>query len=840
MATAITPLSPLLSVRCSASPPSIPHHHNNNNNNNNNNKKKRVLAFGNFSHFANTVCKDVEFLKRGIDKGVAWANETFRIPQVAQKLDHLVWLRHLEEEQDPLASSSYSTPSCPQPWYPGLTGVDLLMSDLKALEAYASYFYYLSKIWSKPLPEVYDPQDVAHYFSARPHVVAFRLLEVFSSFASAVISIRTSGFRKFLRLNTEEDLEDKTSEYNFGMVLKETMLNLGPTFIKVGQSLSTRPDIIGVEMSKALSGLNDQIPPFPRAVAMKIIEEELGSPVESFFSYISEEPIAAASFGQVYFARTTDGINVAVKVQRPNLRHVVVRDIYILRLGLGMLQNIAKRKSDPRVYADELGKGFVGELDYTLEAANALKFMEVHSRFAFMHVPKVFLHLSRKRVLTMEWMIGESPTDLLSLSTGISVGNVSEYSERQKVDAKRRLLDLVNKGVEATLVQLLETGLLHADPHAGNLRYTSSGQIGFLDFGLLCQMEKRHQFAMLASIVHIVNGDWASLVRALIDMDVGRPGTNIRLVTLELEQALGEVEFKEGIPDVKFSRVLGKIWSVAFKHHFRMPPYYTLVLRSLASFEGLAMAADKNFKTFEAAYPYVVRKLLTENSAETRNILHSVLLNRKKEFQWQRLSLFLRVGATRKALQLAATNSETSNDPLPNKANDTFDIAYLVLRLLPSKDGTALRRLLMTADGASLVKAMVSKEGKFYRDQLCKIVADALCQWMINLFGQGIKVTQYSMVANGLSNRESGLPSRPTLPAYDYNFIFKDRRFRVIFSNVLKSASRDKILMLRFCWASLLIIIKASSLACHRVIVSLSEAYMSQIFNAPKRYAVSA
>nr|XP_029151359.1 uncharacterized protein LOC112775784 isoform X2 [Arachis hypogaea] len=453
------PISSLLSVRATASSGLVPH----NNHKKQKHHKKKPGAFGNFSHFANVVRKDVDFLKRGIDSGVTWASETFRIPQVAKKIDDIVWLRHLE---DPLAPP-YSSPSWPQPWYPGLTAVDLLMADLKALEAYAGYLYYLSKMWSKPLPEVYDPQDVAHYFSVRPHVVGLRVLEVFSSFAAAVINIRTSGIRKFLQLSSEEELDDKTSDYNFGMVLKETMLNLGPTFIKVGQSLSTRPDIIGVEMSKALSELHDQIPPFPRNVAMKIIEEELGSPVESYFSYISEEPIAAASFGQVYFARTTNGINVAVKVQRPNLHHVVVRDVYILRLGLGLLQKIAKRKSDPRLYADELGKGFVGELDYTLEAANASKFLEVHSRFTFMRVPRVFHHLSRKRVLTMEWMVGESPTDLLSSSTGTSARNVSEYAEKQKVDAKRRLLDMVSKGVEATLVQLLETGLLHADPHPG-------------------------------------------------------------------------------------------------------------------------------------------------------------------------------------------------------------------------------------------------------------------------------------------------------------------------------------------------------------------------------------
>ncbi|KAL6498253.1 hypothetical protein OROGR_028650 [Orobanche gracilis] len=829
MATVIAPPPTLFSVRAATATAAS----------RNKRKKQKQRALGNFGHLAHVVGKDVEFLKRGIDKGVAWANDAFRIPQIAKKVDELVWLRNLEDPQ----ASSFSSPSWPQPWYLGLSGVDLLMYDLKALEAYAAYFYYLSKIWSKPLPEAYDPEDVAHYFSARPHVVALRVLEVFSSFASAVINIRTSGFRKFLQQNSEEDIDDKTSQYNFGMVLKETMLSLGPTFIKVGQSLSTRPDIIGFEISKALSELHDQIPPFPTTVAMKIIEEELGAPLASFFSYISEEPIAAASFGQVYFARTTDGVNVAVKVQRPDLHHVVVRDIYILRLGLGLLQKIAKRKSDPRLYADELGKGFVGELDYTLEAANALKFREVHSSFPFMHVPKIFLHLSRKRVLTMEWVVGESPTDLVSVSTGNSAGNVPEYSERRKVDAKRRLLDLVNKGVEATLVQLLETGLLHADPHPGNLRYTSSGQLGFWILVCSVKWKKRHQFAVLASIVHIVNGDWASLVRALIDMDMVRPGTNIRLVTRELEQALGEVEFKEGIPDVKFSRVLGKIWSVAFKYHFRMPPYYTLVLRSIASFEGLALAADQNFKTFEAAYPYVVRKLLTENSAATRKILHSGASKPKEGVPVAKAFPVLKGKVNQgKALQLVGSNNESSLDHSLNKGTSTFDVAYLVLRLLPSKDGVALRILLMTADGGSLIKAMVSKEGKVFRQQICKIVTDALYQWMIKQFGQGISASQYSgtIFADRPSNKEPGLSSGSSLPAYDYNPIFRDRRLRVIFSKVLKSASSDKILMLRFCWASILITIRASTLALHRAVMSLSEAYLGSIFDAPKRYAVSA
>lgn len=806
--------------------------------------QRRVQAFfGNFSHFGDVVRRDMDFLKKGVQRGVEWANETFRIPQAKKAVDDVVWLRNLE---DPNFSPPAQPPLWPQPCYPALSGMDLMMADLKALEAYVSYFYYQSKKWSKPLPEAYDAEEVADYFSHRPHVVAFRLLEVFSSFASAAIRIRMAGLKKSLRPGSSKDIDENLSQYNFGMVLKETMLSLGPTFIKVGQSLSTRPDIIGPEISKALSELHDQIPPFPRPLAMKIIEEELGSPIGSFFSYISEEPVAAASFGQVYRGCTLDGSDVAVKVQRPNLRHVVVRDVYILRLGLGLLQKIAKRKSDPRLYADELGKGLVGELDYTSEAANASQFLDAHSHFSFMQVPKVFQHLTRKRVLTMEWMVGESSTDLLSITTSSSIKHGSKYLERQKVDAKRRLLDLVNKGVEASLTQLLETGILHADPHPGNLRYTASGRIGFLDFGLLCRMEKKHQFAMLASIVHIVNGDWSSLLQALTEMDVVRPGTNIRRVTMDLEDALGEVELKDGIPDIKFSRVLGKIWSVALKYHFRMPPYYTLVLRSLASLEGLAVAADPSFKTFEAAYPFVVRKLLTENSAEARKILHSVVLNRKKEFRWERLALFMRVGATRRSLQLVeASSGETSLDNLPSRTDGVFDVAYLLLRLLPSKDGVVLRRLIMTADGASLVRAAVSKEAKAFRFQLCKIIADILYQRMVKALGQLVPASQYSYklrLAGGHQNTELHPSARLSTSStvYDYQSLLSDRRLKLILSKILNSARKEPALMLRFYWVSFVTFIAASALAFHRLLISLSAAYIGPASFIPKRFAISA
>ncbi|KAJ8557109.1 hypothetical protein K7X08_002734 [Anisodus acutangulus] len=374
-------------------------------------------------------------------------------------------------------------------------------------------------------------------------------------------------------------------------------------------------------------------------MAMKIIEEDLGSPITTYFSYISEEPVAAASFGQ-----------------------------------------------------------------------------KVHSTYSFICVPNVYQRLSGKRVLTMEWLVGESPTDLMMLSTEDSVVHQSTHGEGCQSEAKRCLLDLVNKGVQASLIQLLDTGLLHADPHPGNLRYTSSSQIGFLDFVLLCRMERKHQYAMLASIVHIVNGDWGSLVLDITEMDVVKPGTNLRLVTMDLEDALGEVEFKGEIPDIKFSLVKLIQTKQARKDHME-----------LQWKRGLAVAGDPSFKTFEAAFPYVVRKLLSDNSVAARKILHSVVLNRKKEFQWQKLSLFIKIAATRKGLttimapnpqaSLAYLNSIMAPNPQASLAYSSdgaagvFNVANLVLRILPSKDSIVLRRLLMTADGASLVRAFIYFQG---------------------------------------------------------------------------------------------------------------------------------
>lgn len=715
------------------------------------------------------------------------------------------------------------------------------MADLEGLKLYINYY---SAILTTPLPQHYDPDLLAQYFASRPHILAFRTIQILFAFVSAAVKMQIS---KRVNLITDATYNSSisskrfnASQYMVGQLLKEMFLDLGPTFVKVGQSLSTRPDIIGSEISEALAELHERVPPFPREDAMKIIEGEFECPASQVFSYISDEPVAAASFGQVYQGRTVDGALVAIKVQRPNLLPPVLRDIYILRLGLAFVRKVAKRKSNISLYADELGRGFVGELDYNIEAANATKFLEFHSRYSIMLVPKVLKQLTRKRVLTMEWVAGENPKELLSLSKGIS-DEITESSEKQKLEAKGRLLDLVNKGVEASLVQLLETGLLHADPHPGNLRYTPEGRVGFLDFGLLCMMEKKHQRAMLASIVHIVNGDWASLVYDLTEMDVVPPRTNLRRVTMDLEDALGEVTFKDGIPDIKFSRVLGKIWSVAFKYHFRMPPYYTLVLRSLASLEGLAIAADGTFKTFQAAYPYVVQKLLSDNSLGTRRILYQAIFNKRKEFQWHKIAVFLKLASARgnfkhntgvlperKGVNVAnlveISNASSLDRATPETALHT---ANLCLRVLLSRDNIVIRRLIMTANAKSLARDLISKDASIFRVLLSRVLADVVCQWMVKVTGLN-RVRQlepYARMTTGKNEGDLGL-SKEASTQMAFQEAVRDRRLKIIFAKFLRDLREEPVLMIRVSWNVFVISVISAAIGVHRFMVFLSEEYL--------------
>lgn len=259
-----------------------------------------------------------------------------------------------------------------------------------------------------------------------------------------------------------------------------------------------------------------------------------------------------------------------------------------------------------------------------------------------------------------------------------------------------------------------------------------------------------------------------------------------------------------------------------------MPPYFTLVLRSLASFEGLALAADRNFKTFQAAYNYVARKLIYDNSAATKKILYSVVFNKRRELQWQRILLFLRLGNVR------------SSSYGQSVREDVFETANLILRLLSSKDGAVFRRILMIADSTSLARAFISKEAIIFRKNLSAALADVFFQWMLKAIrGNGAlgqcdqQYDEHTFAASKQKETMLGLSSVLSVPLLQAAVV--DRRLKVIYYKKLNDVRRDPILMLKVCWSFSTIFMTAAALALNSFLVYWSESYVTSF--VPRRFA---
>ncbi|KAG0583481.1 hypothetical protein KC19_3G139700 [Ceratodon purpureus] len=755
----------------------------------------------------NILANDIEYVKR---------KSTRLGPSLSKKVGEIVALRVIEDESAVPAAPAF----WPKPYYPELRGKDLLAADLRTLERYSSYIQGVFQSFQVPLQNDYDPDEVAAYFHRRPHVLVFRLLEVGIAFASVALerSVRMATLKKN---KLGEILEEDELEVNLRTAasLKQALLGLGTTFIKVAQSLSARPDLIGTETAKVLAELQDRLPPFPKEEAIAIIEEELGCRVSEAFSFFSDEPVAAASFGQVYRALTTSGEEVAVKVQRPNMLFNVARDVYILRIGLVILKQVAKLSNNYALIADEIGQGLYGELDYRHEAANAAEFALTHKHVPWLYVPKTLPHMTRRKVLVMEWLNGDRPFDLQNVAKGLPYENGTRPSLEVQQEARRRLLNMVNKGTEAALIQLLETGVMHADPHPGNILLGRNGQLQFIDFGLICHVDKKHQGAMLAAIAHLVNGDWHSLTEDLADMDVLKPTTDRFAVRLALERAFGEgpdAIFKNGVPNPNFSfnKIVKKFFKIAYKFRFRLPPYYTLVLRSLASLEGFGLAVNPDFKTFGAAYPYAVRRVLYDYSPTTQRVLRSLLLTEKNAFKWDRISSLLvisqKANADRAALETVTVPIEDSrvDAPSTNSSTDSSDSqpsAGNIAELLFSRKGVGIRRVIYEADARDLACMLTSARAAKYRRMVAGRLGEALFDILKKKFPT--------------SSSETVTTSQPKSTA---DRIARDKRLQLILKSMVGRLQSQPILLAKAGWAAASVALWAMALAFHNFAIHLS------------------
>lgn len=405
--------------------------------------------------------------------------------------------------------------------------------------------------------------------------------------------------------------------------LKESILRLGPTFIKIGQQFSTRVDILAQEYVDQLSELQDQVPPFPSETAVSIIEEELGASLDNIFDCFDYEPIAAASLGQVHRA-SLKGEEVVIKVQRPGLKELFDIDLKNLRVIAEYLQKVDPKsdgaKRDWVAIYDECASVLYQEIDYTSEAANAEKFAENFKDMDYVKVPNVYWEYTTPQVLTMEYV------------PGIKINRIKQL-DRLGVDRQR----LGRYAVESYLEQILSHGFFHADPHPGNIAVddVNGGRLIFYDFGMMGSISPNIREGLLESFYGIYEKDPDKVLQAMIQMGVLVPTGDMTAVRRtaqfflnsfeerlsaqrkEREMATTELGFKKPLSrqerlEKKKQRLaaIGEdLLAIAADQPFRFPATFTFVVRAFSVLDGIGKGLDPRFDITEIAKPYALELL---------------------------------------------------------------------------------------------------------------------------------------------------------------------------------------------------------------------------------------
>lgn len=445
-------------------------------------------------------------------------------------------------------------------------------------------------------------------------------------YGEKIVAVKQWFFHIFMllarRFFVGSDSNKEANQQRQALWLKEKLIKLGPTFIKIGQSMGTRADLLPLPFVKELGTLVDQVPPFPNDVAFSIIERELGKKINEVYAEFEIEPVAAASLGQVYRARLHSGEEVAVKVQRPNLEGTIAGDIIILK----KVAKFAERFPQLNENADwtgmlrEFDVTIHEEMDYAAEGRNAERFRENFKNWSNIHVPKIYWHAVSKRILTMEFIHGTKVTDL-------------EEQARLNISPEKvnRLL------IKTYLKQLLEDGFFHADPHPGNLLVMSDGRLAFFDFGMVGRITPKLQAKMIDAFFHVVDKDPAGIAQDLIDLDFLKPGTPHSTVKPVVERMF-EFHFNLKLKDVNFKELTYDLADVMYDYPFRLPSNFTYIMRALMTLEGIGIITDPEFNFFETAKPYAKEFMLRREGKDFRKIFVDKIMGRDEggKIDWDR------------------------------------------------------------------------------------------------------------------------------------------------------------------------------------------------------------
>ncbi len=376
---------------------------------------------------------------------------------------------------------------------------------------------------------------------------------------------------------------------------RKVLEELGPTYIKLGQVLSVRQDLIPIKYANEFAKLQDAAPHFDFKDISFLIHQELGAPTDEMFSEFEHEPIAAASIGQVHRAKLSDGTDVVVKVQRPGIRKVIEADLDIMYSIAGFAE---EHIHDAKLYrpidvVDEFSRSIHAEMDYTQEARNVDRFLTNFKDDKHIYIPKVYRDFSSERVLTLEYIEGTRSNDFERIKElGFDKNEIATY------------------GAKAFMKQIFECGFFHADMHPGNVIIMDNGKIALIDFGMVGHLSDNVRNALIDGLIATSRGDIDVLVEILRDLDAISEDVNIPALKTDLEYML-DTYYGRSLKQLDASTMMVETISVLRKHQVKVPASIALLSKGIMTISGFGAIMVPDFNATILAEPYA-RKLMTK------------------------------------------------------------------------------------------------------------------------------------------------------------------------------------------------------------------------------------
>merc|ERR1719440_1326505 len=510
------------------------------------------------------------------------------------------------------------------------------------------------------LPLRYEPDRIREFYGRRPGAVATRV---------AQIAYQASGFATSLAFDALRG-QLESSSVRRAEELRNLIVRLGPFFIKAGQALSIRPDILGPETMVELQQLCDKVPSYDSATAFQTMCSELRvGTVNEVFSEITAEPVAAASLGQVYRAKLREsGEEVAVKVQRPYMLETVSLDLYLVREVANVLSTVFRSSLGESIVSllDEFAYRFYDELDYKCECANGIRMEEAMRSLPGVKIPKNYPGLCQRKVHVAEWVEGEK----LSQSDADDIGR------------------LVNLGVIAYCTQLLEVGFLHADPHPGNMLRSPEGELVILDFGLVTEVTDEQKFGMIDAIVHLIRRDYSLIGDDFKNLGFISPEVDVDPIIPVLSRVFDQALAGGGARSINFNLLAADLAEITYKYPFSIPPYFALIIRAISILEGIALVGNPKFAIIDEAFPYIARRMLTDPTPRLQESLRYMVYGQSGSDTLDADRVMDLLDALEKFQQVDGAGGEDGADGDDDAVRGALQFAF-------SPDGRLLRKFLV-------------------------------------------------------------------------------------------------------------------------------------------------